>query len=350
MNHQFQPQQHHEHGHIRLPAHMVTRRRFLRLGSVGLGAALLTACVGSSFDRVTGSSTTSTTLTGTTATQGDLATLAELAGFDAFAASVTVVSDGDVWLVESNGIPAHNMMVGITSWQQQVPTAQPYVGTNAWSFPAVPVIADTPVSGETALYRGAIALAINGVPIFNALNNRGDDAYLAGELDDWGGHAGRADDYHYHIAPLHLQEFVGVDQPIAYALDGYPIYGETEPDGSAVGELDDLNGHAVADGAYHYHGTTTYPYINGGLRGVASVVDDQVEPQPVTRPFRPALEPLAGAAIAVFESPTPGSYRLEYIAGEASGEVAYVVSSSEVAFTFTDLDGTVTTETHARTS
>ena len=66
---------------------------------------------------------------------------------------------------------------------------------------------------------------MNGVPIFNAPNNRGEDAFLIGELDDWGGHAGRADDYHYHAAPLHLQEIVGDAAPIAYALDGYPIYG-----------------------------------------------------------------------------------------------------------------------------
>ena len=54
-----------------------------------------------------------------------------------------------------------------------------------------------------------------------ALNNRGDDALLAGELDDWGGHCGRADDYHYHIAPTHLQTVVGKKVPIAYALDGF---------------------------------------------------------------------------------------------------------------------------------
>ena len=105
----------------------------------------------------------------------------------------------------SNGMPSHNMMVGITSWQQQVPVPQPYTGANAWQIPAAPTLAATPISAKTALYRGAIALAVNGVPIFNALNNRGDDAYLAGELDEWGGHAGRADDYHYHVAPLHLQ-------------------------------------------------------------------------------------------------------------------------------------------------
>jgi hypothetical protein len=73
--------------------------------------------------------------------------------------------------------------------------------SNAFSIPLEPRFADNPVSLRTALFTGAVALAINGVPIFNALNNRGDDTFLAGELDDFGGHAGRADDYHYHIVP-----------------------------------------------------------------------------------------------------------------------------------------------------
>ncbi|MCH0566273.1 YHYH protein [Streptomyces sp. MUM 136J] len=316
---------------------MVTRRRLLRAGAAGLGAAFLGACSDSPRNRSTG-----------TAERTSGVPLTTLSGFEEFADTVKVVSDGEFWLVESNGLPAHNMMVGITSWQQQVPVSQPYTGTNAWRIPSAPALADEPVSGKTALYRGAIALAVNGVPIFNALNNRGDDAYLAGELDKWGGHAGRGDDYHYHIAPLHLQDSVGKELPIAYALDGYPVYGETEPDGSTVTGLDRFNGHESPDGTYHYHGTRTYPYINGGLRGVVSVVDDQVDPQPVTTPFRPAQTPLAGATITGFKSATSGSYRLEYSLDGATGEVAYTVTSSSVHFTFTDPQGTVTTETYAR--
>ena len=133
--------------------------------------------------------------------------------------------DGTWLYVESNGMPDHGMMAGITNWQQQVGIPQNYYGDNAWQIPLSPQLSDNPVSTRDNLFRGAIALAVNGVPIFNAPNNRGEDAFLIGELDDWGGHAGRADDYHYHAAPLHLQEIVGDAAPIAYALDGYPIYG-----------------------------------------------------------------------------------------------------------------------------
>ena len=340
---------HHEHGHIHLPSSMVTRRSALRIGGIGIGAALLAACSKSQES----ASTTSLAEVSTTTTSAVISTsaaISTLAGFEYFADSVKVANNGNLWLVESNGLPAHNMMVGITSWQQQVPTSQLYTGTNAWQIPANPVFADAPISAKTELYSGAIALAVNGVPIFNALNNRGDDAYLVGELDEWGGHAGRADDYHYHIAPLHLQEIVGNQSPIAYALDGYAIYGETEPDGSAVTTLDEFNGHEMADGSYHYHGTRTYPYINGGLRGVVSVIEDRIDPQPNTRPFREALKPMAGAMITSFETPTTGSYKLGYTVDAMTGEVAYTVTDSSVAFTFTSTDGTVTTETYARTT
>ena len=82
------------------------------------------------------------------------------------------------------------------------------------------------MSAKTNFFRGAIALAVNGVPIFNPIKNNGvTDTLIAGELDKWGGHCGRADDYHYHVAPVHLEKLTGKGKPLAFALDGYPIYG-----------------------------------------------------------------------------------------------------------------------------
>ena len=350
--HSHQP--HHIHPHA---AQMVDRRTLLRSGAIGLGAMLLAACGQSDSSSRGGvsASTPGDTATPNTATGAiDSTTVATavvgdegLPGFEAFADSVKAFNDGDWWLVESNGLPAHQMMVGITSWQQQVPVPQAYSGTNAWQIPRTPVLADEPVSARTGLFRGAIALAVNGVPIFNALNNRGDDAFLVGELDEFGGHCGRADDYHYHVAPLHLQETVGVANPIAYALDGFAIYGSVEPDGSPLAELDEYNGHLGSDDVYHYHGTTTYPYINGGLVGVVEV-SDQVEPQPETPSFRPAGEPLPGATITGFDDLGDGSYRLEFTLDGEVGSVDYTVTDSTVAFAFTSPSGDVTNETYAR--
>lgn len=331
---------HHDHP-IFLP-----RRDALRLGSVGIGALILSSCssIGRSSNPTIGSTAPSTTTITT-----EIQRLTTLEGFDEFADSVNVIASDTYWLIESTGLPSHNMMKGITSWQQQVPLPMNFSGANAWSLPRNPRLADTPISAKTSLYRGAIALAVNGVPIFNALNNRGDDAFLAGELDEWGGHCGRADDYHYHVAPLHLQQTVGVDKPIAYALDGFPIFGSQEPDGSSLQPLDEFNGHIGNDGTYHYHGTTSYPYINGGLRGeIESIIGDQVEPQAHTTPIRPAGEPLRGARITDFSRQSKNSFLLTYVIDGQVGSVAYNYSSSSVTFTFTATDGTQTRETYSR--
>ena len=256
--------------------------------------------------------------------------------------------DDRYFYVESNGMPEHEMMVGITAWQQQVPLPQKYVGENAWQIPLHPVPAATPVTTKNRFLRGAIAVAVNGVPIFNPLNNRGDDAFLFGELDQFGGHCGRADDYHYHLAPVHLEKTNGKGKPIAYALDGYPIYGFEEPDGSPVKNLDALNGHKDSDGRYHYHATKKYPYLNGGFYGVVTERDGQVDPQPRAEPLRPSLPPLRDARITRFEETKPGSYTLTYDVRGAKGTVSYTLSNEGSAkFTFVDVKGRTTQETYS---
>ena len=257
--------------------------------------------------------------------------------------------DERYFYVESNGIPAHPMMVGITAWQQQVPLPQKYFGENSWQIPLHPVPAKKPQSAKGNFLRGAIAVAANGIPIFNPLNNRGDDAYLFGELDEFGGHCGRADDYHYHIAPVHLEKTIGKGLPIAYALDGYPIYGYEEPDGSAVVGLDQFNGHKDQAGNYHYHATKKYPYLNGGFYGEVVERDGQVDPQPRAEPLRPSLPPMQGAKIVGFKETKPGSFVLTYDVKGKTGSVAYVLADDGSAkFTFTDTSGKATTETYQR--
>jgi YHYH protein len=249
-------------------------------------------------------------------------------------------------IVESTGLPEHLMMIGITNWQQQFPLPQAYTGSNAWRIPLKGVLSDTPISAKTGLFRGAIALAINGVPIFNALNNRGEDAFLIGELDQWGGHCGRGDDYHYHAAPLHLIAGASASTPLAVGLDGFPIYGLTEPDGSPVRALDAFNGHADDKDGYHYHATLTYPYINGGMRGKVKVVAEQVDPQPTAKPVRPAGAPLRGASITAFSQTGPKAWRLQYKLGGATYQVDYAIEGTGYKFVFTDPAGTVRTEAY----
>ena len=225
--------------------------------------------------------------------------------FQTFTKNVSVRWDDTYLYVEAKGLPDHPMMIGIKSWQQQVPIPQTYAGTSAWRIPLKPVPAKEPMSAKTHFMRGAIALAANGVPIFNALNNRGDDAKAFGELDDFGGHCGKADDYHYHDAPVFLEKELGKGKPIAVALDGYAIYGYNEPDGSAVGKLDAFGGHETKALGYHYHAQKKYPYINGGFHGEVKEVDGQVDPQPSASHVRRTgssytQSPLGGALIKGF--------------------------------------------------
>ena len=262
--------------------------------------------------------------------------------------NVKVRWDANTLYVESNGIPDHNMMVGIRAWQQQVPIPQPFNGQNSWKIPLNPKLALNPINAKETSFRGAIAVAVNGVPIFSALNNRGVDAYLAGELDNWGGHCGRGDDYHYHTAPVHLQETVGKGNPIAYALDGFPIYGLTEADGSPVGKLDALNGQFDQDGNYHYHATKTYPYINGGVRGVVDYRNGEIASQPRDSPIRPGQQPLRGAKITDFRNDGKQSVLTYEIQGR-KGTISYSsVGTDSYEFTYTPPDGHSRSETYQR--
>lgn len=306
----------------------ISRRKLLKLAGFATGISLMSGLIEE--------------------TASAAASPIKLPGFSAFAKSVKVFKSDKYYLVESSGIPDHQMMVGIKSWQQQVPTIQPYSGTNAWSIPITPVIASNPISAKDHFLRGAIAIAVNGVPIFNALNNRGDDALLAGELDNWGGHCGRADDYHYHVAPTHLQSVVGLRSPIAYALDGFPIYGEKEVDGRRVVGLDSFNGHFDSKKNYHYHATKTYPYINGGFKGVVAEIEGQVDPQALTRAFRPAGEPLRGAVITNLERVGTDSFNLTYTLNGTEGHVNYTATLNQVNMTFTDTAGNTRTEVYQR--
>jgi hypothetical protein len=274
--------------------------------------------------------------------------------FAAFKPSISTRWDDTYFYIASNGIPSHNMMIGITNWQQQVPITQPYSGTNSWSIPLQPAYATTPLSTKTNLMKGAVAIAVNGIPIFNALNNRGEDSYKIGELDNWGGHCGRGDDYHYHAAPMHLSALNGL-KPIAFAVDGFPVYGLKEPDGASMIALDTCHGHNGTNGQYHYHGTTDYPYVIGALKGkvtldpATTAPENQVIPQAFSKSVRPATSPLSGAAITDFAAVGTNGYLLTYKRGTKNGYVKYSWdANNKYTFILTDTSGNAVTSTYQR--
>ncbi len=274
--------------------------------------------------------------------------------FTPYKSEVKTRFDDTYFYVETEGIPqTHNMMVGITSWQQQVPIPQGYTGSNAWSIPLKPEFAASPLSLKTNFMKGAVAIAPNGIPIFNPLNNRGEDAFVIGELDQWGGHCGRADDYHYHIAPLHFEATAG-NNPIAMALDGFAIYGSKEPDGTTMKTLDEYHGHTY-NTTYHYHAEMKYPYFMAAMRGKVSLdpstpaPENQILPQAKSTGVRPALTALKGASITNFKATGTNAYSLEYTLDNKKAYVNYAWDSKGVyTFTFIGTDGKSTTTQYTK--
>ncbi len=266
--------------------------------------------------------------------------------FSYYKPSISTRSDNNYYYVESTGLPDHETMLGITSWQQQVPIPQCYIGTNAWSIPINPTIAATPVPvNQNHFLRGAIALAVNGIPIFNPYTNTGVDAFLDGQLDQYGGHSGRADDYHYHIAPTVLYNKIPKTSPVAFALDGFAIYGSLEPDGSAQKSLDTNHGHYGSDGIYHYHSSATAPYMIGNM--VGTVTEDatmQIIPQATAKGVRPALTPLKGATIThCHPYPTGNGFKLTYTLGTDKDTVDYSwTPTGDYTYKFITPTGTTT--------
>lgn len=192
----------------------------------------------------------------------------------------TVSCDGTYAYISSDGVATHAMMKGITATNLQVPTEQNFRGAKGWRIPLTPAIATTTTSADD----GPVGVAINGVPIFNPCKQGGcqaggvGDTKVAGELDECNGHAGRADDYHYHAAPVCVMAAQTAHywdtHPIGWALDGFAIFGYFNPDGSVATRDSICGGNTIAvDNApsgYAYHVTDTSPYVLSCLRGTPS--------------------------------------------------------------------------------
>jgi len=273
--------------------------------------------------------------------------------FAPFASTVSTTYDANYFYVNSTGIPNHTMMVGISNhgWQQQVPISKCYINTSHWTIPLNPVLAATPVPVSASHFtKGAIAMAVNGVPIFNYHTNTGVDSFLDGQLDNYGGHCGRGDDYHYHTAPLHLITLgqTTYNLPIAFGLDGFAVYGTLEPDGSAMATLDANHGHYGSNGVYHYHGTATAPYMIGNM--VGQVTEDatlQIIPQPQGNPVRTEnWTPLGGALITSCVANANNGYNTLYSLNGVSGYATNYTATTGGLYTFQYVTPTGTTTTN----
>lgn len=254
--------------------------------------------------------------------------------------ATTVGCNGTYAYIGSVGLPigsvADGMMNGITSTNLQVPTPTDFLGTNAWKIPVSAMLAASP----TTVASGPIGIAINGVPIFNPCVQSGNctaasgDTKAEGQLDTCNGHAGRADDYHYHAAPVCLMAEQSNSSywnthPVAWLLDGFAVFGYDNADGStpvrdACGGST-IGGAQVPSGypyAYAYHVMDTFPYVtNNCLSGVPS--PDLANQASKYRPMRqPPVTPFTVANMTLTTDGTDGYQVLEF--------------SSAIAFTTTE--------------
>ena len=145
----------------------------------------------------------------------------------------------------------------------------------AFRIPLVPEYSEAITNYSGA---GALAVAINGVPIYPILGpgqtaidlatvvEDGHDATknmkLDQQLDHCNIHAGRGMDSHYHGDPLcsYDESSSGHSPIIGFSADGFAVYGKYDNDHALPTDLDRCNGHFEDGIGYHYHSSPTFPY------------------------------------------------------------------------------------------
>jgi hypothetical protein len=202
--------------------------------------------------------------------------------YQRFQSAVTITIEGTNVVLKSNGVPDHKSPYwGSGNAMYEAPQAGMVPNPNlivsqslTLRVPSSPAVAGT--TSDTPL--GPIGMAVNGVPLFNQY--AAGRSPLNGEIisfDRYNGHPQNSGQYHYHFEPLWLTTSNGASSLIGVLLDGFPVYGPKDPDGTTPSNLDACNGHthATADapaGIYHYHATTTVPYLSGCYKGTAGSV------------------------------------------------------------------------------
>lgn len=210
-----------------------------------------------------------------------------------FSDQASVTCDADRAYIHSDSYASHEMMTGIVGTNEQIPVPAPgYFAPVRLS----PELTDTPKTRDSSL-----AVAVNGVPIFD-YSAGGEmtpdelyyhqphlDTIALNQLDVCGGHTGRGDDYHYHELPrCMIEEMDNKDENpiIGWGFDGYPLYGNDNPDGTKIeaGALDVCNGQPDSVFGYRYHTSDQHPYV---LQCLVGVVDNltKVANIATTRPF-----------------------------------------------------------------
>jgi len=237
--------------------------------------------------------------------------------------SASVSCDGTYAYLSSGAPPSHALMNGITGTNLQVPIEQNFYGANGWKIPLSPAIA----ASTTTAVDGPIGVAINGVPIFNPCKQGGcqnGDTKALGELDVCNGHAGRADDYHYHAAPVCMMAGKSASywdtHPIGWALDGFAIFGYNNADGTVATRDGVCGGNTSAvsnaPSGYSYHVTDASPYVLSCFRGTPSpdLAGQGAKYSPIRQP---PVTPFADSAMTLTTDASDGYQVLQFTASSA---------------------------------
>lgn len=205
--------------------------------------------------------------------------------------ATSITSDGTYITIKSNGTPDHKSIYfptsnslyenfsGTTFGGNTFAKNPNSISTKNYTFkiPVNPQVAST----HQATPLGPIGVSLNGVPFFNQY--AGPSQPLTNEVvsfDQSWGHPAPGGMYHYHVEPLYLTTVKATKSSLlGFLLDGFPVYGPEE-NGSQVSNamLDAFHGHThtttdFPNGIYHYHITSTDPYINGsGFYGTPGTV------------------------------------------------------------------------------
>ena len=204
--------------------------------------------------------------------------------------ATSITFDGTFVTIKCNGLPDHKSAYYPVGTPLRESFSGPTFGGGnfaqnpnniitqnlTFKIPVNPAL--NPAHAATPL--GPIGVAINGIPLFNQY--AAGNSPLTNEIngfDQWWGHPQMSGMYHYHVEPIYLTTVkVSKSALMGFLLDGFPVYGPQEENGSAASGLDVYHGHTHATvdysaGIYHYHFTTAAPYLNGnGFYGTPGTV------------------------------------------------------------------------------
>lgn len=257
-----------------------------------------------------------------------------------FADEVTVTCADGHAIIASDTYPDHPLMTGIVGTNEQVPVPADY---------AAPIPLQSTLGSDPLTRDSSLGVAVNGVPIFDYTgggemseadlyhHQTQHDTLLTQQLDVCGGHAGRGDDYHYHVKPTCMIDQMvnaGDDAIIGWAFDGFPIYGDKNPDGTIIAEgvLDVCNGQPDDTFGYRYHTSSEAPYIVQCLMGEVADISNL----PRVRPLSQAVgrPPNGGVEDLVFTEDEAGNRSMDYTYQGAAYYMRYSPTDTPGCYAF----------------